>query len=109
MQSLKSHKKNIYYKNIGKADITSLVNFKLLKQFLLREKLFLNEIVSQSFFLKKLGIVERAEILCKKMSFKEKSDLYYRVERLIGEKKMGELFKVLLATNNETKFNLGFD
>ncbi len=109
LQSLKSHKKNIYYKNIGKADITSLVNFKLLKQFLLREKLFLNEIVSQSFFLKKLGIVERAEILCKKMSFKEKSDLYYRVERLIGEKKMGELFKVLLATNNETKFNLGFD
>ena len=33
LQSLKSHKKNIYYKNIGKADITYLVNFQLLNNF----------------------------------------------------------------------------
>ena len=59
----------------------------------------LNKIVNQSFFLKKLGILERAEILSKKMSFKEKSDLYYRLERLLSEKKMGKLFKVLFASN----------
>ncbi len=108
LQSLKSHKKNIYYQNIGKADITYLVNFNLLRKFLLGNNLFINEIVSQNFFLKKMGIIERAEILCKKMSFKEKSDLYYRLERLLNEKKMGKLFKVLLATSKETKFNLGF-
>ena len=108
LQSLKSHKRNIYYENIGKADITYLVNFHLLKKFLLMRQVFPNKIVSQSFFLKKLGIIKRAEILSKKMSFNEKSDLYYRLERLLGEKKMGRLFKVLFASNNEKKFNLGF-
>tara|TARA_Y100000992_G_C21229909_1_gene474939 strand:- start:23 stop:1069 length:1047 start_codon:yes stop_codon:yes gene_type:complete len=108
LQSLKSQKKNIYYENIGSADITYLVNFKLLNEFLLKNKLFLNEIVNQGFFLKKLGIIERAEILCKDISFKEKSDLYYRLERLLSEKKMGNIFKVLFATDNKKKFNLGF-
>ena len=108
LQSLKSHKKNIYYKNIGKADITYLVNFKLLSRFLTKHKLFPNKIVNQGFFLKKLGIVERAEIISKRMSFKEKADLYYRLERLLNEKKMGKLFKVFFATNNKLKFNLGF-
>ena len=108
MQSLKSHRKNLYYQNIGQADITSLVNFKLLKTFFLKRKLFLNKIVDQSFFLKKMGIIERAEILGKKMSFKDKSDLYYRLERLLSEKKMGKLFKVLFASHIKTKFNLGF-
>ncbi len=108
LQSLKSHKKNIYYENIGKADITYLVNFKLLNKFFSQKKLFLNKIVNQSFFLKKLGIVERAEILSKDMSFKEKADLYYRLERLLSEKKMGKLFKVLFAADKTIKFNLGF-
>ena len=108
LQSLKSHKKNTYYKNIGKADITYLVNFQLLKQFFQKEKLFSNKIISQGFFLKKLGIIERAEILCKNMTFKEKSDLYFRLERLLNENKMGKLFKVLFAANKKTKFHLGF-
>ena len=108
LQSLKSHKRNIYYKNIGNADITYLVNFKLLNRFLLKHKLFPNKIVNQGFFLKKLGIVERAEILSKGMNFKEKADLYYRLERLLSEKKMGKLFKVLFAADNKIKFNLGF-
>ena len=108
LQSLRSHKRNIYYENIGRADITYLVNFHLLKKFLFKRQVFPNKIVNQSFFLKKLGIIERAEILSKRMRFNEKSDLYYRLERLLGEKKMGRLFKVLFASNNKTKFNLGF-
>ncbi len=108
LQSVKSHKKNIYYKNIGKADITYLVNFELVKQFLTKNKLSSNKVVDQAFFLKRLGIIERAEILSKGKSFQEKSDLYYRLERLIGEKKMGKLFKVIFATDKKTKFDLGF-
>ena len=42
------------------------------------------------------------------MSFKEKSDLYYRIDRLLNEKKMGKLFKVLFASCNKIKFDLGF-
>ena len=74
----------------------------------LRKLCLEKNIVYQSFFLKKLVIIERANILSKKMSFKEKSDLYYRLERLLSEKKMGKLFKVLFAANEKTKFNLGF-
>ncbi len=108
LQSLKSHKKNIFYNNVGKADITYLVNFELLSKFLTSQKLFLNKIVNQSFFLKKLGILERAEIVSKNANFKEKADLYYRLERLLSEKKMGSLFKVIFASKNKTNFNLGF-
>jgi NADH dehydrogenase [ubiquinone] 1 alpha subcomplex assembly factor 7 len=108
LQSLKSHKKNVFYKNIGDADITYLVNFQLLNKFFFSRKFFLNKIVSQNFFLRKLGILERAEILSKNLSFKEKSDLYYRLERLLSKKKMGSLFKVIFAANSKGKFNLGF-
>ena len=98
----------MFYENIGKADITYLVNFGLLNNFFANKKLIINKIVSQNFFLKKLGIIERAEILSKNISFKEKVDLYYRLERLLSEKKMGSLFKVLFASKNNAKFNLGF-
>ena len=108
LQSIMSQKKNIYYKNVGKSDITYLVNFQLLNKFFSENNLFLNKIVDQSFFLKKLGISERAEILSKNMNFKEKSDLYYRLERLLSDEKMGKLFKVLFASNYKSKFNLGF-
>jgi len=108
LQSIKSHKKNIFYKNIGKADITYLVNFKLLKKFFKDKKLSLNKIVSQNFFLKRLGILERAENISKKMSFREKSKIYFSLDRLLNEKKMGELFKVIFATNLKKKIDLGF-
>tara|TARA_B100001250_G_C19768230_1_gene775827 strand:- start:637 stop:1680 length:1044 start_codon:yes stop_codon:yes gene_type:complete len=108
IQSIKSHKKNSLFKNIGKADITSLVNFNLLKEFLLENKLTLNRIVPQSFFLKKIGILNRAEIISNKMTFKDKSDLYLRLKRLLHPGYMGELFKVIFAYKSSKKFFLGF-
>ena len=67
-----------------------------------------NNVVSQSFFLKKMGILKRAEILSQTMNFKEKSDLYYRLERLLSSKYMGELFKVICAFKIKKNFLLGF-
>ena len=55
-----------------------------------------------------MGILERAEIISKNMSFSKKTDVYYRLKRLIDPKQMGELFKVLFATNKKNNFNLGF-
>ncbi len=107
-QSIINHKKNDMFKNLGDADITSLVNFKLLEQYFIKKRLTLNKIVTQGFFLKRLGILERAEIISKKMSFKEKSDLYFRLKRLLEPKYMGELFKVIFAYKTNKKFQLGF-
>ena len=53
-------------KNLGKADITSLVNFNLLKEYFLKNKLKVKKIVTQRFFLERMGIIERARILEKK-------------------------------------------
>ena len=58
------------FDNIGKADITYLVNFDLLKNFLKIQNLNVNNVVSQSF-LKRVSILKRAGILSNKMSFKE--------------------------------------
>ena len=66
------------------------------------------KIVSQSEFLQKLGIIERAEILSKNMSFKEKANMFYRLKKLLHVKEMGKIFKVLLAINKNKKFSLGF-
>ena len=44
-----------------------------------------------------MGIDERAEIVAKKMSFREKANLYLRLKRLLSPALMGNLFKVFLA------------
>ena len=108
LQSVKLHKKNEVFDDIGKADITSLVNFNLIKDYLTKKGLKSNKIVSQSFFLKRIGILKRAEIISHKMTFKEKSDLYYRLTRLLSPKHMGEIFKIIFAYKSQKKIQLGF-
>jgi len=108
LQSVKDHKKNKIFNNVGNADITSLVNFNLLKNYLKKKKLETNNVVTQEVFLKKMGIINRAEIISKKMNFKEKSDIYLRLQRLLNPKQMGELFKVIFAFKLKKKISLGF-
>ena len=42
------------------------------------------------------------------MTFSNKVNVYFRVKRLIDEKQMGDLFKVIFITNKKNKFKLGF-
>jgi Uncharacterized conserved protein len=55
-----------------------------------------------------MGILQRAEIISKNIEFSKKADLFYRVRRLIDEKQMGELFKVMLVKNKRNNFKTGF-
>lgn len=109
LQSVKNHKKKKLFDDLSFADVTSLVNFKLLEEHFKKKKLKVKKIVTQGFFLKKLGILERANILSKEMNFKEKSDLYYRIQRLIDPKIMGELFKIIFASSGKNNNFIGFD
>ena len=59
-------------RNLGRADITSLVNFSLLKEYFLKSNLKVKKIVTQRFFLERMGIIERAHIL-EKMTNAEKN------------------------------------
>ncbi len=108
LQSVMKHKFNSINKNIGKADITSLVNFGLYKKYFNSKDLYVEKIISQSEFLQKMGIAERFKIVSNKMSFGDKSNLYLRVKRLIDPKFMGENFKVIFAKNKKCNFSLAF-
>ena len=55
-----------------------------------------------------MGIIQRANILTKKVNFKVKADVYYRLKRLIDKNQMGDLFKVMLITNKKINFKSGF-
>ncbi len=97
LQSVMKHKKNSLLDNLGKADITSHVNFNLLNEFFLKNGLKVSNVITQKEFLENMGIIERAKIVAKKMKFAEQSDLYLRIKRLLSPSSMGELFKVILA------------
>ena len=55
-----------------------------------------------------MGKKERAEILSRNKNFSKKADIFYRLNRLIDEKQMGTLFKVMFIKSKKIKFNLGF-
>ena len=109
LQSLIKHKRNKLLDNLGKADITSLVNFKLLNEYFIKNNLKVKKVVTQKFFLEKMGIIERANNLSKKMSFKEQSNLYLRLKRLLDTKLMGNLFKVIFTYKSKKDNFLGFE
>ena len=108
LQSVKNHKKNNWLKNISKADLTYLVNFKLIEVLTKKYNLKVNKLTSQREFLINLGILNRAEIISKNLIFSKKADIYYRLNRLINKSEMGELFKVMFVLNKKIKFNTGF-
>ena len=108
LQSLIKHKRNKLLDNLGKADITSLVNFKLLNEYFMKNNLKVKKIVTQKFFLEKMGIIERANNLSQNMTFKEQSNLYLRLKRLLNTKLMGSLFKVIFTYKFKKDNFLGF-
>ena len=55
-----------------------------------------------------MGILQIAEIISENIPFSKKTDLFYRIRRLIDEKQMGELFKVMLIKNINNQFKTGF-
>ena len=96
-------------KNLGKADITSLVNFNLLKEYFLKNNLKVKKVVTQRFFLERMGIIERAQILQKKKTNKEQIYMKETLSRLLEEKQMGSLFKVIFGYKNKNNNFFGFE
>ena len=95
--------------NLGRADITSLVNFELLMEYFVRNRLKVKKIVTQRFFLERMGIIERAKILEKKMTNKQRKYMSETLSRLLEEKHMGSLFKVIFGYNCKNNDFFGFD
>ena len=108
LQSVHKHKFNDILENLGNSDITYNINFYLLKRIFKKLKLKVAGITTQGNFLTKLGIMQRAEILSRNLKFSKKADIYYRLNRLVDNKFMGTLFKVMFVTKKKNKFKVGF-
>ena len=108
LQSVKKHNYIDVLSDPGEADITSHINYNLFTEILKKKKLDVKKITTQSKFLQKMGIIERANILAKKISFKSKIDMLYRLKKLLHDNEMGHLFKVFFAKKKGKKFSLGF-
>ena len=108
LQAVSNHKFANILDNIGSADITHNINFDLFEKFIKQLKGLETNLTTQKKFLLSMGIKHRAEIISKNQSFLKKADIYYRLNRLIDQKQMGNLFKVMLIKNKKNKFKLGF-
>ena len=94
--------------NIGKSDITYNLNYYFIKKICKNFKGLDINFTSQKNFLTNLGINQRAEIIGKNKTFSEKSDIFYRLQRLISKKQMGDLFKVMLIKKSNNNSQVGF-
>ena len=108
LQAVKNHEYSNILKNIGKSDITYNINFDLFKKFISKFNGVQSIITNQKKFLTNMGIMERAEIVSKNQPFLKKADTFFRIKRLLDEKQMGNLFKVMLIKNKKNKFKIGF-
>ena len=108
LQAIYNKKYSKVLENIGKSDITHNVNFYLIKKIAKNFKGLSTNFASQKKFLTNLGIQQRAEIISKNKTFTEKADIFYRLKRLINEKEMGDLFKVMLIKNLKNNSQTGF-
>ena len=108
LQGISNHKFANILLNIGFTDITHNINFDIFKKFTNKIGGLENNLTTQKSFLIKMGIKQRAEIISRNKSFLEKTEIFYRLKRLIDEKQMGNLFKVMLIKKKGNKFNLGF-
>ncbi len=108
LKSISNHKHSNILENIGKSDITHNINFYLFKKIIDQLGGLKGLITTQGSFLVKLGIKNRAEIISQNQSFSKKADIYYRLKRLIDEKEMGNLFKVMFIKKKNNKYKLGF-
>ena len=108
LHAISKHKYIDVLKNFGNSDITYNLSFHLISKIIKKLGSFYFAITTQKEFLTKLGILKRAEILSKNMLFSKKADMYFRIKRLIDDRQMGNLFKVVFITNKKNKFKLGF-
>jgi len=109
LQSISKHRYNNVLNNFGKSDITYGINFNLMERIMKKFQLKVSGITSQKKFLLNLGILKRAEIISKNLPFSKKADIYFRIKRRVDENSMGELFKFMLATKKNFKFQTGFE
>ena len=108
IKAIRKHKTVDLLKDYTDCDITFDINFNILKNIFKKNNIQNIGIVSQNFFLQKLGIMERADQIIKKQDALSSRNLILSINKLINPKEMGNAFHALAFSNKNCKFNLGF-
>ena len=103
LQGLRGHNHEDILKDISKNDITTLVNFGLLKQYIEDNYTQISCMIErQRDFLIRNGIIERSEMLIS-YNRDNKAMIERQLYRLLHVEEMGNLFKVMTLSNKEDK------
>ena len=98
LQSVYNNKRSNVLDNIGKQDITSLVDFNKLIDLGKKNSLKIEHFSSQREFLLNNGIKERENKILSIANNKQRIMIQKGVKRIIDKKDMGNLFKVLVLS-----------
>ena len=102
MQAISAHKKRSIFYEPGNTDLTSLIDIKRYQEIARTMNINSYGPINQSDFLLSLGIFERYKILRSNTSDEYKNKLDRQYHRLIDPDKMGQLFKALYFSNNNS-------
>ena len=101
LQAVNKHKFKSVLEKPGQSDLSSHVNFKLLKEIASKKNLYISPVIEQQKFLLELGIKERLKSLTKNATTAIAETVDTEVKRLIDPDKMGSLFKVIAITKTK--------
>lgn len=108
IQSVKNHEYNPIFMHIGNADLTAHVNFTTLYD---TARLHHGEVygpITQREFLLNMLIDARKDMLLANISDDKKDEFLSGYDRLISEKQMGNLFKVIAVLDRKVDGYIGF-
>ncbi len=101
LQAVNKHKFESILEKPGQSDLSSHVNFNLLREIARKKNLYVSPVIEQQKFLLELGIMERRKSLTKNVSSDKAKIVNSEINRLIDPDKMGSLFKVIAITKNK--------
>ena len=102
LQSIFNHQPSNLLDNLGKQDITSLVDFNTLLDIAKNYNFDVDTFCDQKEFLLANGILERKNKIIKNCTKEQKKTIEVECDRLVNEKQMGSFFKCLILSSNGT-------
>ena len=109
LQAVRGHTFANPLEHPGEADLTAQVDFAALTTWAERQGAVTHGPVTQSGFLRRLGIEQRAARLKQKATAQQAADIDAALARLTAPDQMGELFKVLAIADPKLGPPPGFD
>lgn len=109
LQAVHQHGFHPVLVNAGEADITAHVDFDMLAAAAVESGLHSHGVISQGTFLLKLGAEMRTQVLLRNATDMQKEEIITGVKRLVMPEHMGELFKVLCISADDSITPAGFE